>query len=268
MLWHNVLLELCYMHLHVPLDEDALNLSHRRRFFLCQVWFLPCLRTVIAEALGPALCPPGFADKAVVRYAEGLLPLGLHPYVSDYALGGAIHGSSLKEGGGRIKQVSSTQITHDMVLRSGPLFMASHVSEGWLPWGTPGSYRRGRPSLVLQGLADTQQNTYTVRTGWIPITMDVAACAHGWEVCRNQTDSSREVCLAMWHSLLPLRFRSGLSGPGSASREVSAAWQSSSRPEPSAHSLFYQSLSCGKGCEIWRESEEGSQWRDLNALLL
>lgn len=29
------------------------------------------------------------------------------------------------------------QITHDMVLRSGPLFMASHVSEGWLPWGTP-----------------------------------------------------------------------------------------------------------------------------------
>lgn len=64
-------------------------------------------------------------------------PLGLRPYVSDYALGGAILGSSLKEGGGRIKQVSSAQITHDMVLRPGPLFMASHVSEGWLPWGTP-----------------------------------------------------------------------------------------------------------------------------------
>lgn len=99
-MWHNVLLELCYMHLYAPLDKDAWSQSHCGRFLLGQVRFLACLRNVIiTEALGPALCPLGFADKAVVRYAEGLLPLGLRPYVSDYALGGAILGSSLKEGG-------------------------------------------------------------------------------------------------------------------------------------------------------------------------
>lgn len=49
-------------------------------------------------------------------------------------------------------------------------------------------------SLVIPGLAHTWQNTHTIQPGWILITTDVAACAHGWEVCWNQTDSSREVC--------------------------------------------------------------------------
>lgn len=85
----------------------------------------------------PALSPRDFADKAGVRYAQRLCPIALCPYVLDYALGGAILSSSLTEWGGvSIKQVSSAQMTHDMVLRPGPLFMASHVSEGWLPWGT------------------------------------------------------------------------------------------------------------------------------------
>lgn len=43
--------------------------------------------------------------------------------------------------------------------------------------------------------------------------------------------------------------------PGSIQAgEVSAAWRSSSRPAPQ---LTQPLSSCGKGCEIWRESEEG-----------
>lgn len=58
-----------------------------------------------------------------------------------------------------------------------------------------------------------------------------------------------------------------VSEEASLGREVSA-WWASPRPTPSAHSLFYQPLSCGEGCENWRESEEGSQRGDLNALPL
>lgn len=66
-----------------------------------------------------------FADKAEVWYSEMLLPLALCPCVLYYTLGGAMLNSSV---------VGGVQMTHDMALRPGPLFMASHVNKGLLPW--------------------------------------------------------------------------------------------------------------------------------------
>lgn len=55
---------------------------------------------VIIEAFFGFICfsSETFADKAVVRYAEVLLPLNLCPYVLYYALGGAILSSSVMGG--------------------------------------------------------------------------------------------------------------------------------------------------------------------------
>lgn len=75
-----------------------------------------------------------FADKAGIWYAEVLLPLALYPYGLYYAIGGAILSSSVM--GGDIAGLLP-QMMHDMVLRPGPLFMASHVSKGLLTRGAP-----------------------------------------------------------------------------------------------------------------------------------
>ena len=59
-------------------------------------------------------------------------PSPLCPYVLYYTLGGAILSRSVMGGD---KAGLSAQMTHDMALRPGSLFMASHVSQGLLPWG-------------------------------------------------------------------------------------------------------------------------------------
>lgn len=94
------------------------------------LWKKRLLRLPLDISAFPPRC---FADKARLWYAEVLLPLALCSYVLYYALGGAMLSSSGRWEG--IKQASPTQMTHDMALRPGPLFMASHVSEGSLPWG-------------------------------------------------------------------------------------------------------------------------------------
>lgn len=158
MLRHDAPLELHHIDILLPVDEDAVT-PRGGGHFLGQVGFLAYLHSVFAETLAPALSPGGFADKAGVRYAGGgLLPLALAPICFGLRPR-RCHPQQLIDGrweGGRwgIKQVSLPQMTHDMVLRPGPLFMASHVSKGWLPWGakrlSPSGPAFSRPSRAWQ----------------------------------------------------------------------------------------------------------------------
>lgn len=135
----------------------------------------------------------------------------------------------------------------------------------WLPMSAKvGSPREPRgscqPSLVIRGLADTRQNNRTGRP-------DEFRSPRTWRHAHMAEKFAEIKQIPPGRFVKPcniLRCRS-VSEEASRGREVSA-WRASPRPTPSAHSLFYQPLSCGKGCEIWRESEEGSQQGDLNAL--
>lgn len=156
-------------------------------------------------------------------------------------LGGAILGSSLKEGGGQIKPVSSAQITHDMVLRLGPLFMSSNVSEGWLPWVSP-QLLPSQPAFTRHSSPGRHTAEYTHHPG------RMNSDRHGRGDVRTRLRSLLKSNRFLRRGLLSRATFSAATlfprqqvGPGS-----SAAWQSSSRPVQSAHSLFYQSLSCGK----------------------
>lgn len=99
-------------------------------------------------------------------------------------------------------------MTHDMALRPGPLFMASHVSEGLLPWGAPwllpsklAFSSHLRPGRHTTGY--TLTHTHTIHC----MNSDHHKCGSMRTWLRSMLKSNRfphgEVCLAVQHSLLP-----------------------------------------------------------------
>lgn len=139
----------------------------------------------------------------------------------------------------------------------------------WLPMsakvGSPREPRGScRPSPVIRGLADTRQNTRNGPAGRMNSDRHGRG---GMRTClRSLLKSNRflpggllsRATFSAAAPFLKKRAEAGKCRRGGASP----------RPTPSAHSLFYQPLSCGEGCEIWRESEDGGQRGDLNALPL
>lgn len=85
-----------------------------------------------------------------------------------------------RRGGGGIKQASPAQMTHDMALRPGPLFMASHVSAGSLPWGALQPltcwFSSGWPPGLISGL-NSHTCTHTIHCRNSDRRND-AACTH------------------------------------------------------------------------------------------
>lgn len=162
---------------------------------------------------------------------------------------------------GGIKQVSPAQMTHDMVLRPGPLFMASHVSEGWLP--------QGAPRLLPAFASHPRPGRHTAEYPHRPAGR-MNSDRHGRGGMRTCLRS-----LLKSNRFLPggLLSRATFSAAAPFLKKRAEAGKcrrggASPRPTPSAHSLFYQPLSCGEGCEIWRESADGGRRGDLNALPL
>lgn len=88
-----------------------------------------------------------------------------------------------------IKQASLAQMTHDMVLRPGPLFMASHVSRGLLPWGAPQPLSANLAQPVLRANITpgrcTKGNTIHSRNS---DQHNVEACTCDRVVRRNQIE--------------------------------------------------------------------------------
>lgn len=168
-----------------------------------------------------------------------------------------------------IKQASLAQMTHDMVLRPGPLFMASHVSGGLLPWGAPQPLSANLAQPVLRANITpgrcTKGNTIHSRNS---DQHNVEACTCDQVVRRNQIEFLIEkVFLAVTSQLLHC-WKEANPHTWSATSEELTSYQAEARPLPGTHCLFYSCLWCGKGCEIWRESEEEVWCVDLNTFSL
>lgn len=181
-----------------------------------------------------------------------LVPLALCPYVLYYALGGAIFSSSAMGG--------------DKAGLSGPND-AWHSAAPWaLIYGFPCQWRLaplGSPTAITRQAsfqAHLRPGRHTKNTPTIHCRnsghYNVAACTYGWEVCRNQIDILREVYSVVQHSQLLHCSQVVIWLKWSATSVELTSCQAATRPLPSTHCLFYQSLWCGRGCEIWRESEE------------
>lgn len=168
-----------------------------------------------------------------------------------------------------IKQDSPAQMTHDMALRSGPLFMASHVSKGLLPWGASWLLPpKPAFSTHLRPGRHTKKRIQTLSSVGIPITIM-------WQHAHMAEKYAEIKYIPSWRGLFRCTtftvvtlFHKKGSDTWSATSEELTSCQATSRPLPGTHCLFYQSLWCGKGCEIWRESEEEMWWEHRNTLAL
>lgn len=131
----------------------------------------------------------------------------------------------------------------------------------WLPMsakvgslGEPhGSYRRGRHFTSHPG-PGTHMAEYAHHPAWMNSDHHGRGSMRTW--LRNLLKSNRFLPRGL---LSRVTFSAATPFP---KQQVGAGKcrqrGSPHQVEPSTHSLFYQSLLCGKGCEIWRESEEGS----------
>ena len=170
-----------------------------------------------------------------------------------------------------IKQASPAQMTHDMALRPGPLFMASHVSKGLPPWGAPQPLpaNLAQPSFSIHHTPKKKiQKIHTIlsrNSGH----RNAVACTHDWEVCTNQIDFLTDKFIQLyninsWYTVAQEVKRQ----MWSATSEESTSCQATARPQPAHTAPFYQCLWCGRGCEIWREREEEIWCEDLNTFSL
>lgn len=134
----------------------------------------------------------------------------------------------------------------------------------WLPMsakacspGEPhGCYPPSQPPVLISGLGYTQGNAHPIHCRSSD-HQNVAVCTHGWEVCRNQIHVIKEKFFQLCniHSCYSVSEEAGWYIWSVISKELTSS-QATSRPLPGTHCLFYQSLWCGRGCEIWRGSEE------------
>lgn len=182
-----------------------------------------------------------------------LLPLALCPYVLYYALGGAILSSSVM-GGNKAGLSGPNDAWHGAAPWA--LIYGFPCQRRLAPLGSPMAVTR-QASLQCSSQAwDTHEGMHTLSTVGVLITEMWQRTHMAAKYAEIKYISSKKFFqLCNIHSCYTVWEEAGWYIWSVISKELTSS-QATSRPLPGTHCLFYQSLRCGRGCEIWRESEE------------